>query len=621
MASPPPSLLGLNYTEWAIPGVYPSQIAADSAGELFILGCPGTAPSPSCVTKLSADGKTILWQITLGFPAAMAVDPSGAVYLVSATFDEPTAFVEKLSADGSTVLWKTQLDVLMGTNDASGVPPAIAVDSTGRTFVTGYGLNGSVAGDYVIRLNAAGTVDYSTSLDGLQPKPAAIAVDPTGSYVSVVTLASALAQLSPGNAAWVYSTVTPVGTASTLNLAVAPNGDTVLYSADSNGNWSLERVHPTGTVVFSQATPSSGQTLGVPVQLGLGLDAAGNAYVTGFNGTLMHPVLDSLASCGQAWLSVYAPDGTLVQSTYIPGAAGTVPGGGAEFWALIAASANSTVYVLDSAGATFAPTQTGPFPAPTTGLASALLSLSPSAGVPISPLACVGNAASYVAGPVAPGEIATLFGSGLGPLQGVQTNASAQSPFPNRAAGVQVTFDGTPAPLLWVQATQINVAVPWSVAGPTTKICAFYNPPLTNVISMACLTWPVAQTAPGVFTTDGIHAAALNQDQTVNSASNPAPAGSIVSVFATGLGPIGPPQADGSLVESPLPANVLPVLLQPPCTGQVCLPLAFPVLYGGPAPSLIAGASQINFQAISSGLAVAVGQAASNGFRVYVAGQ
>ena len=128
MASPPPSLLGLNYTEWAIPGVYPSQIAADSAGELFILGCPGTAPSPSCVTKLSADGKTILWQITLGFPAAMAVDPSGAVYLVSATFDEPTAFVEKLSADGSTVLWKTQLDVLMGTNDASGVPPAIAVN-------------------------------------------------------------------------------------------------------------------------------------------------------------------------------------------------------------------------------------------------------------------------------------------------------------------------------------------------------------------------------------------------------------------------------------------------------------------------------------------------------------
>jgi uncharacterized protein (TIGR03437 family) len=239
----------------------------------------------------------------------------------------------------------------------------------------------------------------------------------------------------------------------------------------------------------------------------------------------------------------------------------------------------------------------------------------------ITPLACVGNAASYVAGPVAPGEIATLFGNGLGPLQGVQTDATAQSPFPKEAVGVQVTFDGTPAPLLWVQATQINLAVPWSVTGPTTKICASYNPPMTNVISMSCLTWPVAQTAPGVFTTDGIHAAALNQDETVNSASNPAPAGSVVSVFATGLGPIAPAQADGSLVELPLPANVLPVELQPPCAGQVCLPLAFRVLYGGPAPYLIAGASQINFQAISSALAVAVGPAVSNGFRVYVAGQ
>jgi hypothetical protein len=58
---------------------------------------------------------------------------------------------------------------------------------------------------------------------------------------------------------------------------------------------------------------------------------------------------------------------------------------------------------------------------------------------------------------------------------------------------------------------------------------------------------------------------------------------SIVSVYATGLALIAPPQADGSLVELPLPANVLPVQLQPPCAGPVCLPLDFQVLYGGPA--------------------------------------
>lgn len=38
--------------------------------------------------------------------------------------------------------------------------------------------------------------------------------------------------------------------------------------------------------------------------------------------------------------------------------------------------------------------------------------------------------------------------------------------------------------------------------------------------------------------------------------------GSIVSVWATGLGPIAPAQADGTLVELPLPNNVLPVVLE-----------------------------------------------------------
>jgi len=39
------------------------------------------------------------------------------------------------------------LVVLQGTNDATGDTPAIAVDAAGRTLVTGFGLNGSVAGD------------------------------------------------------------------------------------------------------------------------------------------------------------------------------------------------------------------------------------------------------------------------------------------------------------------------------------------------------------------------------------------------------------------------------------------------------------------------------------------
>jgi len=85
------------------------------------------------------------------------------------------------------------------------------------------------------------------------------------------------------------------------------------------------------------------------------------------------------------------------------------------------------------------------------------------------------------------------------------------------------------------------------VAGPTTQVCVTYNNAKTN-----CLALPVAEAAPGVFTVDGTYAAAVNQDGSVNSAANPAPPNSIVSIYATGLGPINPPQADGSLVGLPL---------------------------------------------------------------------
>jgi uncharacterized protein (TIGR03437 family) len=162
---------------------------------------------------------------------------------------------------------------------------------------------------------------------------------------------------------------------------------------------------------------------------------------------------------------------------------------------------------------------------------------------------------------------------------------------------VGVTFDGTPAPLLWVQDSQINAIVPWSLTpGSTTEICVLLSGATTN-----CLTWPVALTAPAVFTVDGSHAVALNQDGTINSAKNPATPGSIVAVWATGLGPINPPQTDGAEVVTPLPANLLQTGVEAwwlamigPFNSLAMAPL--PVSYAGPAPYLVAGTSQINFR-------------------------
>lgn len=122
-------LLGVDYSEWADPTA--SQIATGTSANLYMLSFCAN-PNVSCVTKISGDGKTILWQNALGFTAAaMAVDPNGGVYVTPfvAETQPLNPFVEKLSADGAGVAWKAPIgNSLTGT----GIP--LAVDSTGRAF-------------------------------------------------------------------------------------------------------------------------------------------------------------------------------------------------------------------------------------------------------------------------------------------------------------------------------------------------------------------------------------------------------------------------------------------------------------------------------------------------------
>jgi uncharacterized protein (TIGR03437 family) len=613
-------LLGLDYSEWAQPNA--QQIATDNSGSLYILySCTNTVGSPSCITKLTGNGQMILWQNALGFIAtSMVVDPNGGVYATPAgTYGEtPAVFVEKLTADGAGIAWKTPIGFSF---PSSGGFAFLAVDASGRAFVAGD--DGTANGDYVVRLNAAGSVDYTTHITGAPATsaPAAIAVNPTGSEVVVVGVPSftggfsGLVWLTPDSGEISYSSFTQA--TNLISLAVAPNGDALVYGSNSSGQMTLQRIGSAGTIQFSEVVFQASIYPPFISAAGLAVDAAGNAYVAGYSAGYLRPVKNSLATCADRWLSVIAPDGSILQTTYTPTVSNTsmsIP--------LIATGPSGTFLWAGDADPTVPPTQAGPI-APAQGNAAKLFHLSPNPNAQTFPLACAGNAASYFTGSIAAGELVTLFGNGLGPQQGVQTEATTNSPFPTQVAGVQVMFDGTPAPLLWVQDAQINLAAPWSVTGPNAQVCVSYNNVTTN-----CLTLPVVPAAPGVFTVDGAHAAALNQDGSINSAANPAAPGSIVSIFATGPGPITPPQADGSLVEMPLPVNELPVSLFPTCTEIPCGVLNVPgppIFYAGPAPYLIAGASQINFQATPLPLSLSVGgtstPAVSNSFTVYVGPQ
>jgi uncharacterized protein (TIGR03437 family) len=214
---------------------------------------------------------------------------------------------------------------------------------------------------------------------------------------------------------------------------------------------------------------------------------------------------------------------------------------------------------------------------------------------------------------LAPGEIVSLFGTGLGPTSPVTAQPGPEQSYPSSLSNTQVTFDGVPAPLIYVSSNQINAVTPFSLSPYSTpQVCVIYAGTSTN-----CITGRVLAATPGIFLNPAVPslAAALNQDGTVNSQDNPAQAGSVVSLFVTGLGAPTPIPADGSLIPFPPPAQNLPVQIQipNPQLGNP-LPIYAEVLYAGPAPLEIAGMSQINFQ-VPPGLPVSLSRL---GFRVLV---
>jgi uncharacterized protein (TIGR03437 family) len=60
---------------------------------------------------------------------------------------------------------------------------------------------------------------------------------------------------------------------------------------------------------------------------------------------------------------------------------------------------------------------------------------------------CVVNAASEVGGAVSPGEIVTIFGSGMGPVDTVFASLSEDRTLPTVIAQTRVLFGGVAAPL------------------------------------------------------------------------------------------------------------------------------------------------------------------------------
>jgi uncharacterized protein (TIGR03437 family) len=85
----------------------------------------------------------------------------------------------------------------------------------------------------------------------------------------------------------------------------------------------------------------------------------------------------------------------------------------------------------------------------------------------------------------------------------------------------------------------------------------------------------------------------LNQDGSINSLSNPAQPGSIVTFWVSGAGLFQTSMEDGSIVEPPLPIPALPINV---ILDQYPTPLAVEVLYAGATPGMLAGILQVNIR-------------------------
>ncbi|HUA83114.1 MAG TPA: hypothetical protein VMB85_04600, partial [Bryobacteraceae bacterium] len=176
-------------------------------------------------------------------------------------------------------------------------------------------------------------------------------------------------------------------------------------------------------------------------------------------------------------------------------------------------------------------------------------------------------------------------------------------------AGVQVLFDGIAGTPTYVSPTQINVVVPWEIAGRTsTNVVVSYN----NVASQS-ISEQVVSVAPGIFTqnaTGSGQAAAVNLSPSAASVYNgpagqnypgtttamaPAPAGSAIALYLTGGGVTSPVGVTGSIN----PSAALPLANWTVGSSVVTATIGgqpATVLYAGAAPTLITGVVQINLQ-------------------------
>jgi uncharacterized protein (TIGR03437 family) len=228
-----------------------------------------------------------------------------------------------------------------------------------------------------------------------------------------------------------------------------------------------------------------------------------------------------------------------------------------------------------------------------TGSTSINVSLTVTA--PLPTINSVVNAASFIRGSISPGEIVTLFGTAMGPAAAAYATIDASTGrLATNIGGVQVLFNGIPAPMIYASATQVSAIVPYEMAPISSpSVWIKYVGQTSNAYPLTSAT-----TMPGIFTQNASGSgpgAILNQDNSLNGPGNPAAKGSIIQLFMTGEGQTSPQGVTGKITTATLPP---PQVTPAPLLAIGVLINGQPALYtyAGEAPGLAGGLLQLNVQ-------------------------
>jgi uncharacterized protein (TIGR03437 family) len=179
------------------------------------------------------------------------------------------------------------------------------------------------------------------------------------------------------------------------------------------------------------------------------------------------------------------------------------------------------------------------------------------------------NGASFIAGQaVAPGSLVSIYGSSLASA----TVPGDTIPLSATIGETSVTFNGIPAPLLFVSSGQVNAQLPWEVL-PQGTATATVSVVVTNQnVTSPPMQVQVAALAPGIFSipAGAGYAVAINSDGSLAApagaipgiATHPAKVGDALVLYANGLGQVDVPVADGAATPDGLRHTVtVPILM------------------------------------------------------------